>query len=415
MAILPRILNVTHSMSKYSADMKMKTFTKQQTGVTIIELMIALVIGSIIMVGVGTVYSSSKRSYKVQEEFARLQENGRFALNYIGRFVREAGYAGCASGLTNLVNDVDPPDSIGNGFNTGIEGYEAAGTAPGETLGSALVAYPNPTAASTESSWTATTANTAIYSSMVGGTDSVLPHSDVLIARGAEGSGVEIDVTNSSAQIFFTNTGTDPNGCGAGSPSYSGLCDDDILMISDCQKSVVFKATNVQLAGSVVNVSHSATGNTVSSWGGANPDENRAFGPGDEMLKVFTKTFYVGNGTNGPALFMKKGDDTGQELVEGVENMQVLYGEDTDATPDNVPDRYVPADQVTDFANVVAVRITLLIRSLNEIPHRTASAKTYVMGGSTAATGVTITAPTDKRMRRIMSMTIKLRNRAFSL
>ena len=42
-------------------------------GITLVELMVALVVSSIVLLGVATVYSSSKRSYKLQEEFSRLQ------------------------------------------------------------------------------------------------------------------------------------------------------------------------------------------------------------------------------------------------------------------------------------------------------------------------------------------------------
>ena len=63
-------------------------------GVTLIELMIAMVISTIVLLGVGTVYSSSKRSYKVQEEMARLQENARYAFNVMSRDIRGAGFIG---------------------------------------------------------------------------------------------------------------------------------------------------------------------------------------------------------------------------------------------------------------------------------------------------------------------------------
>ena len=401
--------------------MIMNTQSKQ-TGVTIIELMIALVIGSVIMVGVGTVYSSSKRSYKTQEEFSRLQENGRFAMNYIARFVRGAGFSGCASGLdsSSFTNDLNTPNTLEWNFSTGIEGYEASGTGPGQVLGSALAEYPD--ASSTASNWTIGGGATVPLPLATGSADSVVPHSDVLVSRSADGAGVEISKNNSGAQLFLNCTGVDPDGCGSGSPSYSGLCDGDILLVSDCKKSIAFQGTNIQTTGSgascEVNVAHAAgggPGNAVTSWGGANPGPERLFKKGDEMLKVSTKVFYVGKGTNGPALFLKQGNSAGQELVEGVETLQVLYGEDTDAAPDNVPNRYVAADKVVDFSNVVAVRISILLRSLKELPHRDNTTNTFLLGGTTAASAASITAPTDKRMRRVMSMTIKLRNRAFSL
>ena len=133
------------------------------------------------------------------------------------------------------------------------------------------------------------------------------------------------------------------------------------------------------------------------------------------VMRVSTKVFYVGKGTNGPSLFMKQANGDGIELVEGVENMQVLYGEDTDATPDNIPNRYVAATDVADFANIVAVRVSILLRSVKELPWRTETSKTYYLGGMDDDTAVRVASPSDKRLRKVMTTTIKVRNRAFSL
>lgn len=49
-------------------------------------------------------------------------------------------------------------------------------------------------------------------------------------------------------------------------------------------------------------------------------------------------------------------------LVEGVDNMQILYGQDTD--DDGVPNRYRPAAAVTDWDDVISVRVALLLNSV---------------------------------------------------
>ena len=67
-------------------------------------------------------------------------------------------------------------------------------------------------------------------------------------------------------------------------------------------------------------------------------------------------------------------------MVEGVEDMQILYGEDTDA--DNVANRYVPSDEVGSMENVVSVRISLLLRSV-ENNLTTAPAPYTYMGTTT--------------------------------
>ena len=392
-------------------------------GVTLVELMIAIVIGSIVALGISSVYSSSKRSFKLQEEFSRMQENGRFAMNYIARFVRGAGYSGCSSGLENMTNDINStdPDLL---FQTGLEGYEAAGTAPGETTPT-LADYP--TVTSDVNDFASITSN--ITQSLIDKLQP-LPESDILVARVAEDSGVEI--SKNAAEFTINYVSTETNGCVYTDPStnktktttgYNKLCENDFLVVSDCAKSIAFQLSSLQKIGGspdTVKLNHDKSGNPgnkSAAWGASSVHltEGYDFEAGSEIVKVTTKWFYIGKGVNGPALFMRDGQLSGFELVEGIENFQVLYGEDTDATPDNIPDRYVPADKVHDFGDVRAVRISVLIRSVKDLPWRPQTSKTYLLGGTTAATATTVTAPNDKRLRRTMSMTILLRNRAFSL
>jgi len=64
-----------------------------QRGFTLIELMIAMTIGLILMLVIGTVFTSSRQAFRVQEDNARIQESGRFALEIIGRSIKQAGHA----------------------------------------------------------------------------------------------------------------------------------------------------------------------------------------------------------------------------------------------------------------------------------------------------------------------------------
>jgi hypothetical protein len=55
----------------------------------------------------------------------------------------------------------------------------------------------------------------------------------------------------------------------------------------------------------------------------------------------------------------------GQVIAEGVEDMEILYGVDTDA--DGVANRYVVAASVTDWAVVVSARVALLVNSVESV------------------------------------------------
>lgn len=384
-------------------------------GFTLIELLIAMTIGLIVMIGVGTVFFNSKQTYNVQEEFSRMQENGRFALDYIARFVRGAGFTGCASSVDTLTNTLNNPDSLAWNFATGVEGYEASGTGLNATV--SLDANPSPS--STPANWT-TSGGANLPADMADGSaDSVLPDSDVLVSRSADDNGLGIVSNSNSSQLFAADTGTVTDGCGSGVDMISGICPGDVVIASDCQKSVAFQVSSINVASGAVNVKHAASGspgNDITSWGGSSGQYSELqLGEDAEMMTVSTKVFYVGEGVNGPALFMKRGSADGREIIEGVETMQVLYGEDTDADPDNIPDEFVTADNVSDFQNVVAVKVSLLLVSGQELSHWPTQTETYWLTGHSAATSVTVDPVDDQRMRRVMNIIIKLRNRGFSL
>ncbi|MDO9107004.1 MAG: PilW family protein [Methylovulum sp.] len=63
-----------------------------QSGLTLIELMIAMLLGVFLIGGVVQIFVSSKQTYRMQEGLSRLQENGRFAMDFISRDLRMAGY-----------------------------------------------------------------------------------------------------------------------------------------------------------------------------------------------------------------------------------------------------------------------------------------------------------------------------------
>jgi type IV pilus assembly protein PilW len=67
---------------------------RRQAGVTLIELMVALAIGMFLMAGAVTVFMQGRQTFRLTESIARLQENGRFALDAIEPDIRMASYWG---------------------------------------------------------------------------------------------------------------------------------------------------------------------------------------------------------------------------------------------------------------------------------------------------------------------------------
>jgi type IV pilus assembly protein PilW len=93
-------------------------------------------------------------------------------------------------------------------------------------------------------------------------------------------------------------------------------------------------------------------------------------------------------------------------VAEGVENLQLEYGLDTNV--DGVPDVFVTADGVDGTApnlwqNVVAVRLHVLTRSTQPTPGYT-DVRTYQLGS------VAVTPPADGNKRTLMTTTVRLHN-----
>ena len=66
----------------------------RQSGLSLVELMISILLGLFVIAAVIGVYLESKRNYAAEEEVARIQENGRFGLNLLQRELMMAGFWG---------------------------------------------------------------------------------------------------------------------------------------------------------------------------------------------------------------------------------------------------------------------------------------------------------------------------------
>ncbi len=64
----------------------------RQRGVTLVELMIALVLAALVVLAATAMVVTSRTSYRTQDETTRLAESSRFALDLVNRMVRLTGY-----------------------------------------------------------------------------------------------------------------------------------------------------------------------------------------------------------------------------------------------------------------------------------------------------------------------------------
>jgi len=83
---------------------------KQQLGMTLIELLIAMLLGAVLITGVVQIFISSKQTNQLLEATARIQENGRFALSFISTDLVNAGFRQCLEegfALVDAINGID--------------------------------------------------------------------------------------------------------------------------------------------------------------------------------------------------------------------------------------------------------------------------------------------------------------------
>jgi len=138
---------------------------------------------------------------------------------------------------------------------------------------------------------------------------------------------------------------------------------------------------------------------------------------------LLTETIYVAadaTNSNEPTLFCATSRNgaaaTQVALIPGVESLQILYGEDTDA--DGVINYYVPIGNVANLGNVKSIWVSTVIRAPGSSAVAAQSqvfnhfGTTYAPGNAAPSgdAGSVFTSPTDSRPRRVLSSVMALRN-----
>lgn len=396
-------------------------------GITLVELMIALLITSVILIALTRVFVSTRNTYKADEGLARLQENARFAIQFLTHDLRMAGNTGCmgepksdpnrATIVTYLNGSAIPfggPGVQDPLIYPTIRGFDAVGPTPGIPYTLPNI-YPPSLISSTNP---ALDAALAPYGAVEG--------SDVLVLRFQNGDATPIDrALSDDSQIAVV-------------PPHN-ITDNQVVMVSDCRNAYIFQVTGVSSAGASDILQHAAAGspgNLCPTWGAGCALTRKApqkrlceldgitsiFGCGAQIAQLRAVTYFIGAGgpTSSPsawvpalyrAVFDESGVAQAEELVEGVENMQVTYGVDTDGN--DIVDRYLTAAQVAAdnlWLQVQTVRVGLLVASsystTSQSEDGTDTTPFYDIGGMAQ-----IAVQPDNRRRRVIVETIKIRNR----
>ena len=377
------------------------SFSTKHSGFTLVELMIAIAISIILLNGVLQIFQSSKQSYRVADGLGRMQESARYALDVLTQDIRQAGFLPCrkTSQIANVLNDTSGGFDFFGAPLFGFEGNSSTFPAEFQVEGTA-------------------------HGTRLFGSDGLR-----ILSGGDDVYSVESH-NPTSAQFKLNSAHTiDPG---------------DILLVCDAENASIFQVSNANQANVTIvhNTGNGSPGNCtkglgfpVSCTANGNP---HAYGEGSQVVSFRSVIYYIGpslsNSTPGrtaPAtnsLFRRSqvnssgdiGYGTPEELVEGIETMQLLYGVAND--PNSSAVRYVAADDIDDgvisgnneWLNVVSMRIGLLLHTPQEISTADDST-TYNVVGTTMTPTSTIAYPADRRQRYVFSATVKLRNRGLGV
>jgi type IV pilus assembly protein PilW len=311
---------------------------RRSRGVSLIELMIALAIGTVLVAGAVTVYSQSRTTHTVSDSIARLQENGRYVFSQIEPDIQLAGYYG----FTNAPDDLHYMQNGSSGaVLSAFRMQKTSDEVPG--LGKAQDCGKN---FAVDVVATIEAAN-----------------NDYKLGCDAQGGGAQ---DKSDRLTIRRASGPPPNGKGAANDKrvqllLSRLSPTSQYVFADgmLPASITLKANLVQVRDLVVR-SYYISKNSTSS-------------PAVDGLPALR----VKALTDGPSF------DSDTEIMRGVEDMQVQFGIDTadydadgkidsgrDVDNNGIPDvalgiatRYVNPDAVPAGFQVVSVRIWILMRA----------------------------------------------------
>lgn len=341
----------------------------KQAGLTLVELMVAITIGLIITAAVAQVYVSSRTTYTLEEGMARVQENGRFAMEFLTYDLRMAGYTGCNSKLpaTSINNIVASPSTANTLIPGGLSGYRYTGSG-GNAVGD----------------WTPTLP-TGFF---MGG--EVKAGTDVIVVQ--YGSTIDTNLAgpmgNTTAQIQIATTDA----------TRMDIQTDDVLMVSDCLNTDIFRANNAGVGAGITNIAHPSSVNTVNFL--SKPYTNDA-----QIMKLVSRAYYIGTSSDGQqlALYRRELRRTvvdSLELVQGIEDMRLVYAEDTDAN--GVPDVYRAPSAVANWNNVIGVRVGML--AITPSTTTTKDENPYELAG------IVVPAKNDNYRRHAFNATVQFRN-----
>jgi len=296
---------------------------RQYSGFTLIELMIALALGTVISGASVLLYLESKRSYAQDEEMARLQESARYALDFLKREISLSGfYAGIQDTSILAPNAVVTDcDAAGSNWVLDID-------TPIELINNAMSGNPPTT------------------------------------SKGVTFDCLPVDNLMDGADIISIKRTLD-----------APTLDNGVLKKTvEKNQWYIKKFDYTDYAWSFLTASIPAdeigSGSTYDYW-----QYHAAI--------YYIRNYSLSEGDGIPTLCTASLEQSEMQqrcLVEGIEDIQIEFGIDTNN--DSIVDQYKSAPSAADFNKTLSVRLYLLVRSINEVGNYT-NKKHYRLGTKT--------------------------------
>lgn len=315
------------------------------SGFTLVELLVSMLLGLLLIAGMVSAYLNASRHYAYEEQMARMQENGRYAMRVLSREFAMAGFYG--------------------GIPSGV-GITAASVGTDCSAGDWALDARNPL---------------DLINDYTGQSPPVSQHLTAFTCLDTSAIALNTDL------VAIKRTAAE----------------------ASLQRGI----PAATLTSSTVDAWYLRVVSGVTpAWEKLRPIDLRSRGRALPSLSyweaisriIFIRSYSEELRDDIPSLCMETlaGDAlTARCLVEGVENLQLEFGIDTDE--DGIPNRYLAAPTAAEMEHAVAVKIHLLLRSIRTLSgHR--DDKTYRLGAKV------LPAAHDAYLRRVLSSTVLLRN-----
>ncbi len=311
------------TMVRYLFDSRSLSSANQR-GFTLVELMIALVLGLLVIAGVGSVFIANKDAYRTNEALSQVQDASRTSFEFLARDIREAGSNPCGAASVESILDSGGDDLL----------YDLS-----PLMG-----------------WDDASDVSSLPSS---GNGQPVSGSHAIRLAGVRDSGLDLEGQSSPrANIRLAND------------ALGRISDGDILMMCDASQATIFQVINFNGKNPVVinQGSGESPGNRTKCLDHPvpqSPPDCTNFSSSAYLAVPRNYVWYVGTNENGVRGLYRYGRDRSAtseptEMVRGVEEMTVEYHRSGENIFETASD--IGSDE-EDWEEVDAVRITLTMRS----------------------------------------------------